>query len=120
MPRIETNKSIKEIDCSYFEDLFDQNEEIIVITLLANKNFRMEISKCRSLMYIEDRLNNKKLPYIAIMRGQVWKSNVSFEKDKEDFYRLIGFSYTTNRLQKFDVPGRREDVWIYVIDGEPK
>ena len=113
------NRSLREIDCSYFEDLFDQNEDINIITLLKNNNFRVEQTKCRSLRFIQNRLARKKYSYIAILREQIWQANVNHLENPEDYFRLVGFAYTTNKLKKIKVKGKNNPEWIYVINGEP-
>ena len=63
-------------DCSYYVDLFEKEEQIIVVTLLKNKNFKCDQQKCKSLNHVESRLGALKVPYIAILRGQLWRCNI--------------------------------------------
>ena len=74
------------------------------MTLLKNKNFQVDKQKCKSLKYLDNRLAKKQASYIAILRGQIWRSNVAHDKSKYDFYRLVGFAYSTNKLEKLWVP----------------
>lgn len=61
------------------------------------------------------------MPYIAILRGELWRSNVDYKEEPYDFYRLIGFAYSTNKLGKLRLYGYNDKaVWIYVIDGVPQ
>ena len=58
------------------------------------------------------------MPFIIIIRGQVWKTNT--EKMSNSYYRLIGFSYSTNRLTKQSVYHKKEkEFWINVKNEIP-
>ena len=77
-----------------------------------------EVLICRSMKQLQKYFEFIILPFIVIIRGQVWKTNASMSSDA--YYRLIGFSYSTNRLVKSSVFHQKEkEYWIFVKNNIP-
>ena len=77
-----------------------------------------EILICKSIKQLQKYFEFIILSFIVIIRGQVWKTNANMSSDA--YYRLIGFSYSTNRLVKSRVFHKRDkEYWIFVKNKIP-
>jgi len=77
-----------------------------------------EILICKSIKQLQKYFEFIVLPFIVIIRGLVWKTNTNLASDT--YFRLIGFSYSTNRLIKSSVFHKRDkEFWVFVKNKIP-
>lgn len=59
-------------------------------------------------------------PFMIIVKGKIFKTNVSLEKDPMTWYSLVGISYVKKIIEKAKNTVDSGTHFVYVIDGYPQ
>ena len=88
---------------------FKKREMITLIRLLQNDDIFTKKKECRQLSDMESMIANlaDKDPYMLILRGKVYKTNISVTKNQDIWFRFIGMAYNNSHISKVEQKGKQ-------------
>jgi len=72
-----------------------------------------------SIQEIDDKIKELKEPFILIVKGKIFKTNVNISENTQIWNRLVGYAYCKKILDKAKDPTGHGSYFCYLVNGKP-